>query len=204
MRRALGLQGEASPATKPTASPVIVHPSHPQRRRFVRDGEVPVTLIHRDHSQEENSTVHQLDATRNALREQTTAREQAERSLTEAQSTIKDLQTKLAHERLAKDEVVQRTESERRTLEEALATLREELAAERAEREKFAAERDQAVFERQELEDQLGQIALERKSNRQPKVTTVKPRQRREMVNADQQELEIVEWWVPGWKNRYR
>jgi hypothetical protein len=35
------------------------------------------------------------------------ARERAERSLEEAQITIRDLQTKLAHERLAKDEALE-------------------------------------------------------------------------------------------------
>jgi hypothetical protein len=42
----------------------------------------------------------QLDAARRAFRAEAMARERAERSLEETQVTIRDLQTKLAHERL--------------------------------------------------------------------------------------------------------
>ena len=58
-------------------------------------------------------------------------REHAEHLLQEAQATIHDLQTKLAHERLARDEAIQRADGERQVVEQALQSVQEELAAER-------------------------------------------------------------------------
>jgi hypothetical protein len=72
-------------------------------RRFARDGEVPVTVLHRDHDEIGGGT-NTLDAAQAALREKIEAREHAETLLREAQATIRDLQTKLAHERLDRDE----------------------------------------------------------------------------------------------------
>ena len=52
MRRALGLQ--SSPSALPNSSQSTSLPkSQHNRRRFVRDGEVPVTVIHRDHHQDD-------------------------------------------------------------------------------------------------------------------------------------------------------
>jgi hypothetical protein len=107
---------------------------HPQRRRFVQDGEVPVTVIHRDHRTDEAAGTNQLEAARQAIRTQASARERAERMLAEAQGAVRDLQTKLAHERLAKDEAIQRAEAERQAGEQALLSIRAELAAERLAR----------------------------------------------------------------------
>ena len=133
-----------------TASPGA---SSPQRRRFVRDGEVPVSVIHRD--QDDGASTNKLDATRQALREQIEAREQAEHLLQEAQATIRDLQTKLAHERLARDEAIQRVDSEKQVVEQALQRVQDELAIERACRQKAEQERDDAIAARQEAEERL-------------------------------------------------
>jgi hypothetical protein len=110
MRRALGLHN-VSPtqaATIPSTTSLVASSS--QRRRFVRDGEVPVSVIRRD--QDDGVNTNKLDATRQALREQVEARERAEHMLQEAQAMIHGLQTKLAHERLARDEAIQRTDGE--------------------------------------------------------------------------------------------
>ena len=48
---------------------------------------------------------HQLDAARQAIRSEATAKERAERFLEEARAMIRGLQTKLGYEGLAKDEV---------------------------------------------------------------------------------------------------
>ena len=61
-----------------------------------------------------------------------TAREEAERLLADARNTIHDLETKLGHERLARDEVTERINAERLQIEEALTAVQEELATERA------------------------------------------------------------------------
>jgi hypothetical protein len=71
-------------------------PDHPRWRRFVRDGEVPVTVIRRDHQPAGEPGIIRLDTVRQAIRSEAMARERAERSLEEAQVTIRDLQTKLA------------------------------------------------------------------------------------------------------------
>jgi hypothetical protein len=154
MRRALGLHN-ASPTTP---LPVATSPgaSSPQRRRFVRDGEVPVSVIHRD--QDDGVGTNKLDATKQALREQIAARERAEHLLQEAQATIRDLQTKVAHERLARDEALQRIVSERPVVEQALQRVQEELGIERDCRRKAERERDDAIAARQEAEERLREV----------------------------------------------
>jgi hypothetical protein len=74
-------------------------------------------VIHRD---QDDTPGNKLDVTRQALREQIEARERTEHLLQEALATIHDLQTKLAHERLARDEALQRVISEKKAVEQAL------------------------------------------------------------------------------------
>ena len=136
-------------ATSPVAS-------SPQRRRFARDGEVPVSMIHRD--QDEAPGTNKLDATRQALREQIEAREHAEHLLQKTEATIRDLQTNLAHERLARDEAIQRADSEKQVVEQALQRVQDELAIERDRRQKAEQERDDAIAARQEAEERLQEV----------------------------------------------
>ncbi len=107
-------------------------------RRFIRDGEVPVEVVHH-----EGAGTNQLDTARQAIRALTAARDQAERHLAEAQATIRDLETKLAHERLARDEAAQRAAAEKedsdKALQSARAGLEAETAARRAAEEQLAA-----------------------------------------------------------------
>ena len=107
-------------------------PDHPRWRRFVRDGEVPVTVIRRDHQPDGEPGINRLDAARQAIRSEAMARERAERSLEEAQVTIHDLQTKLAHERLAKDEALeaaQRAMTGEQSIRQTLQSIQAELVA---------------------------------------------------------------------------
>ncbi len=133
MRRALGLHGDTPRQSTTDHSTSANQGLHPQRRRFVRDGDVPVTVIHRDHRQEDSSSTNQLDAARQAIRSQASAREHAERALAEAQNSMRALQTMLAHERLAKDEVNLRADADR----QALQSVQAELVAERAQRDRL-------------------------------------------------------------------
>jgi hypothetical protein len=158
MRRALGLHNASAPQAVPIPPAASPGASSPQRRRFVRDGEVPVSVIHRD--QDDGANTNKLDATRQALREQIEAKERVEHLLQEAQATIHDLQTKLAHERLARDEALQRVVSERQVVEQALQRVQEELAIERDCRRKAEQERDEAVAARQEAEGRLREMLL--------------------------------------------
>jgi hypothetical protein len=152
MRRALGLDRETSPVSQLTHSPNPSNGPH-QRRQFARDGDVPVTMVHSDSS----SRLQQLDAARQTLRQQTVAREEAERLLADARNTIHDLETKLGHERLANDEVTQRISAESRQIEEALTAAQEELAAERVMRARAERERDEAAVARRTAEQRLRQ-----------------------------------------------
>jgi len=189
---------------------------------------VPVSVIHRD--QDDGANTNKLEATRQALREQIEARERAEHLLLEAQATIHDLQTKLAHEKLARDEAIQRVVSDKQVVEQALQRAQEELAVERDCRQKAEQERNDAIAAGQEAEERLRQVLAtqdvlkaspapprptndpqttrrQRKSATKPSVSGDKvdqPRRRGRPAKSDQSETEIVEWWKPGWRNRIR
>jgi hypothetical protein len=206
MRRALGLDRETPPISHPTHSPNPSNGLH-QRRQFARDGDVPVTIVHSD----SGSRLQQLDAARQAIRQQTAAREEAERLLADARNTIHDLETKLGHERLASDEVAQRINAERLQIEDALTAAQEELATERVMRARAERERDEAVVATT-AEQRLRQRTVVKaglpppaafprehqpppRRGRPPKVA---------LLDASPDDSEIVEWWSPGWKEKYR
>ena len=127
MRRALGLDRERRTRPKRRIRPTRKSQwATPAGVIFARDGDVPVTMVHSDGG----SRFQQLDVARQALRQQTAAREEAERLLVDARNTIHDLETKLGHERLARDEVTQRINAERLQIEEAFAAVQEEPAGE--------------------------------------------------------------------------
>ena len=203
MRRSLGLrQGSSSPA-RFSNSETHQH----KRHQFVRDGDVQVEILHGH----DGSRVNQADAARQALQAQTAARDEAERLLTEARHTIRDLQTKLGHERLARDEAVERVASAKRKVEQELATAREDLEAERLLRLATAKERDQAILGRQAAEDRLRQAKEVRKiaprpeaaAPAQPPLAAPQPRRRGRPPKVNRDDTGFVEWWTPGWKDRY-
>ena len=123
MRRALGL--ERQPATSSPQQSSGHTDRYSQRRRFVRDGEVPVVLVgRRDQpadgvSSQGAAPVNKLALVETALRSEQESRQRAERALTEAQATIHDIQTKLGHAFLERDEArdtAQRLEADKRAL----------------------------------------------------------------------------------------
>jgi len=134
MRRALGLYGD-SPRPRQEgersesgqrAGGGFMQGVH--RRRFVQDGEVPVTVVRRDApdaSGQQGPTSSRLQRVEAALAAETTGRERAERALHESQAALQALQTKIGHNDLAKDEAMA---ASKRHLEEVV-TLREEIAA---------------------------------------------------------------------------
>lgn len=116
MRRALGLGRPAQgAAAKPRSATGQQTPDRP-KRRFVQDGEVPVTLVHALPDRRAGLSpspasqsppapgVAELEA---ALAAERAARERAERSLREAQATIHALQTRLGHAELARVEALE-------------------------------------------------------------------------------------------------
>jgi hypothetical protein len=225
MRHALGLRDGSSSRSS-------INGSQPQRRRFVRDGEVPVTVIRRDHQPDGEHGANQLDVARQALRSEVAAREHAERSLAEAQVSIRDLQTKLSHEHLAKGEAletVRRLETETRIAANAVEAAEAELAAERLARRNAEEALAEAREARQRAEVQLLDAITVQKVRKpsKPSVTrraavgphppdeaTVltqvdpksKPPRRRRYgrPNTSDRQSEIVEWWKPDWKQRLR
>jgi hypothetical protein len=182
MRHALGLDGETQAPRTQEQPPPPSGPTHDRLslhrppRRFVKDGEVPVTVVRRTHPSEAASTVaptvsNQLEAARQTIRLQAAATERAERSLNEAQGAIRDLRTKLAHERMAKDEAfmaLRRMETERDAALGAAQAMRMDLATERVGREKIEQELRKARDARQAAEAM--QLMPRRPRGRPPKV----------------------------------
>jgi hypothetical protein len=138
MRRALGLYGDAprprpeSERSEPAQRAGGGFMQGVHRRRFVQDGEVPVTVVRRDvpdaahpGTGQAAPTSSRLQRVEAALAAETAGRERAERALHEAQAAVQALQTKIGHNDLAKNEA---TAASKRHLEEIVA-LKEELAA---------------------------------------------------------------------------
>jgi hypothetical protein len=107
MRHALGLHGSTtsrSTAEYPTTSTGV---SQPPKRRFVRTARclsLSIAVIINRVPRPAASNWTEPDR---PIRSEAMAGERAERSLEEAQVTIHDLQTKLAHERLARIEALE-------------------------------------------------------------------------------------------------
>jgi hypothetical protein len=169
MRRALGLDGEqlrARPMQDRVDSPQRpgerFTPGH--KRRFVHDGEVPVTLVHglvsgRREQSDGNGTrggtnaqpTNRLEVAEAALAAEIATRERIERSLQEAQAAVHDLQTKLGHADLARQEAVEALRREREVaagLRISLHELGDQVAAARQAQE--AAERALAELREQQ------------------------------------------------------
>jgi len=220
MRRALGLDGRPTSehdTRSPSPAPAGTHHTP---RRFVRDGDVQVAVVQRH--QEDGAATNKLAAARQALAAQTEARDQAERLLQEAQATIKDLQTKLAHEHMGNDESARRAEDGRLAIQDALQTAQEELAAERLARRQAEQERDEAIAARRVVEERLqaatpaveapqpSRKAVAGKSGKIGKADTRVPmapvaaQRRGRPRTAKESGDEVVEWWKPGWQERYR
>jgi hypothetical protein len=181
MRRALGLERDNPPEARTTPS---IDRAHRQRRPFARDGEVPVATVRSSHGRDD--IVNQLEGVRQALRAETAARREAERSLAEARNTIRDLQTQLGHERLSKDEAARHADAGRQRTEAALAAAQQELEAERAQRQEAQERPKRALSPKLPVDD----AQQPRRRGRPPKFVP--------------EQSDFIEWWVPGWKERLR
>jgi hypothetical protein len=196
--------------------------SHTNRRHFVRDGEVPVTVIHHD----DGAGTNKLEVARQALREQIAAREHAERQLQEALATVQALETQLAHERIAREEALKQADDRWQQ-------VGRQLEEERAARQQAEQESDAAVVARQEAQERLREVMAAQQA-RKPSGKAVRSargrkvgantsrsdtsdleapivpanvkhaRRRGRPLKVQQTESEIVEWWKPGWKERFR
>jgi hypothetical protein len=122
--------------------------ARPGRHRFVRDGEVPVTVVNPRHAHPapDRDAIAGLER---ALAAERQGREAAEKALEQARELIHQLQTRLAHAEFARAEIAR---------------------AEIARQEAAPPPADQAPL---------------------PEL-------------AEPAEDEAVDWWTPGWRDRFR
>jgi len=139
IRRAWGLDGEATRVRmpervepQPAARPVERFTPSAHKRRFVQDGEVPVTLVHgltgarREHHEvgaRVAAPTNRLEVAETALAAEISSREKAEKALAEAQAMVQQLQTKLGHADLARQDAVVALQRETETITDLRAAL---------------------------------------------------------------------------------
>lgn len=174
MRKALGLLGEAPrhrPDPERLEAPVRTasFSGGLHRRRFVQDGDVPVTVVRRDQGHEalphraptpsSQPNSNRLQRAEAALAAETQAREKAERQLAEAHSIVRDLQTKIGHAELAKVEALEALRQER----EAAAHYPSEVESLRAQLHELRDQLQAAEKAAAEYQDQIGEELRARK-----------------------------------------
>jgi hypothetical protein len=113
MREALGLRtdGSRAPTSNHRPDRILDHGSNnPRRHRFVQEGEVPVEIMTlREHAVRAPAgpgTIARHRVDDNAVAAEKIAREQAERAFHEISERYRELQTKLGHAELARDEAL--------------------------------------------------------------------------------------------------
>lgn len=186
MRKALGLLGEA-PRHRPeqperqelqarSGGNISAFGGGLHRRRFVQDGDVPVTVLrrdvghdpapHRGASGAPAPTSNRLQRTEAQLTTETAAREKAERALHETQALVRDLQTKIGHAELAKNEALEAQRREREAIAQIRAEnddLRQAIVALREEMDQAAKTLDAALKSLEE--ERRGRKAAESAQN---------------------------------------
>jgi hypothetical protein len=158
IRRAWGLDGEAprmrlpervEPQPMPRPAERFTPGNH--KRRFVQDGEVPVTLVHgltgarREHHEPSAvravAPTNRLEIAETALAAEISSREKAEKALAESQAMVQQLQTKLGHADLARQDAVAALQREKETIADLrMAVAEAEARAEAVEAARVAAE----------------------------------------------------------------
>jgi hypothetical protein len=140
MRRALGLFGGGlkARAEQPHREPGHVRNISPMKRRFVQEGEVPVTVVRRD-PDAGSPSASPLQLAETALANEVSARKNVERLLADTQAQIRDLQTKIGHAELARAEANSQARQDKETLAELRAAADESVRAHREILERSAA-----------------------------------------------------------------
>lgn len=237
MRRALGLEGEqlrhrpAQERVEPPPRPTERFVPGGHKRRFVHDGEVPVTVVHglisgrREHGDgngnrngNHTAPTNRLEIAEAALAAEIATRERTERALQEAQAAVHDLRTKLGHADLARQEAVEALRREREATEERQAELQE------AQAQVAAAQEAREVAERalEELREELAKpvepvpapVAPARRGRKpraetaavaEPSEPATKPRKvgrPRMKAAAPAREPKPIRWWLTPRKKR--
>ncbi len=188
MRQALGLFGQTRAGSGASETPMTRGSgSHMQvgarRHRFVQDGEVPVSVVRgrRDQPVQSAASAPRSSEERDRLLDEhaaeRTAREQAERRLTDAHGLIRTLQTRLGHAELERDEAVAE-----------MTSLREQLQAERVAAQEHVAE--QRAAEQRLVEARLVEERATEERTREPR------REQSKSGTAAAVEPEPVKWWL--------
>ena len=161
MRKALGLDDpklHLKQAPERGGQRLAEHSAVGHRRRFVQDGDVPVTMMRRDPVAE--SSFNRRQQAEAQLAAETAARAQAERALAKAQSQARDLQTKFGHTELAKTEALEAIRQQRETITD-LRSKAAQQAALRREAEERVWQAEQTVAG---LQDRLEKERTARKA----------------------------------------
>jgi hypothetical protein len=225
MRRALGLYGDqprqrpegerSEPAQRTGGGGFAQGGLH--RRRFVQDGDVPVTVVAHGGTSATGPTTSRLQRVETALAAETAGRDRAERTLHEVQAALQALQTKMGHNDLAKNEAVA---ASKRHLEE-MTSLQEELATSAERFKEIETRADEAEEQLRDLRSELTEERRARKlaerllreATEQPALAIPEPvhhlahesierapaprRGRPPTVHAEpEEEPEPVKWWL--------
>ena len=229
MRRALGLTGDRvgqggpsqpeQPRPTPEGRPAGRTSAGKPRHRFVQDGAVPVTLVNRRRPDEADGSAAGRTAIEAALQDERAVRTKAERMLQEALATVRDLQTKLGHAELARQEEADAALAARAAVE-ALRVAHQErerrwqhaLAAERAARAVAEAARMRATSARGHAERTRQAVSTARPAPEEPDIPavpaaavpakTVMKRAPRVASTPRPREPRPVKWWLKSAEKR--
>lgn len=182
------------------------------KRRFVQDGEVPVTLVHgltgarREHHEAGAparvvAPTNRLEVAETALAAEISSREKAEKALAEAQAMVQQLQTKLGHADLARQDAVAALQRETQTITDLRAALADaEARAAAAEAARGAADNALATAHEQVAGDDATVVPPEPvRRGRKPKAGAANEALGASVKGGDvdsAREPKPVRWWV--------
>jgi hypothetical protein len=178
MRRALGLLPSGGPRPRP------------------RSGDGPV-VEHRG-DRHAASSINRVAAAEAALAEERHAREQLTRQLREAETALREAQTKCGHAELARDELLATLAMERSAREAAEEQVRQLSATVQAP--EVDPETPRAT--RRRAGPATDPAAPPKRRGRPPGSGSKTQRTTAKKPQSESDDSDAVEWWVPGWQDR--
>lgn len=182
-----------------------------QKRRFVREGEVPVMMVSGSRPTEGQAqrraaapNIEQIESLAANLQRERSAHEAAARALREAQATIQDLRTKLGHVAIARDEAIEaarRAEAARAALAHELDVVNFRLAAEvagraRAERAAGPAIAPEPLAPQPNADAPAPARRRGRPAKTEPGAAPELPKRKPGRPRLER-EPEPIKWWLP-------
>jgi hypothetical protein len=178
MRRALGLLPSGGP------------------RPRARNGDGPV-VEHRG-DRHSASSINRVAAAESALAEERHAREQLTRQLREAETALREAQTKCGHAELARDELIASLASERSAREAADEQVRQLSSTAQSP----PADPEAPRPARRRAEPAVDAAVPPKRRGRPPGSGSKTQRTAAKKPQPKTEDSDAVEWWVPGWQNR--